>query len=56
MCSSGPGLEALFKAGKSIQGIIGSEDADVDSSTIEAVKTAAEKANIEIELAHSNGH
>ena len=56
VCSSGPGLESLFKVGKSIQGVIGSEDAEVDSSTIEALKAAAEKANIEIELAHSNGH
>jgi hypothetical protein len=56
VCSSGPGLECLFKAGKSIQGVIGSEEAEVDSSVIERLKNAAGEADIEIDLAYANGH
>ena len=56
MCSSGPGLESLFKVGKPIQGVIGSEESEVDSNLLDALKSAAQQASIDIEMAHANGH
>lgn len=56
MVSSGPGLETLFKVGKPIQGVIGSEDSEVDSALLDALKSAAQQAGTDIELAQVNGH
>jgi hypothetical protein len=56
VCSSGPGLEAIFRTGLPIKGILGSEDVDASSVDLKKLEQAAKEAGIELEFLQTNGH